>query len=131
MYTIHFHSGSLNVPFIMFFLNTVNYPLFFPLKYLNHPLGLTLSTPSLVYHYQCNLSGTAHFFFAAYVILFSIVIMNLLIGLAVSDISALMQNAKRGSIICQIDMIHDMMDMRATAIYRNCVPSILKKLFDG
>ena len=31
MYTIHFHSGSLNVPFIMFFLNTVNYPLFFPL----------------------------------------------------------------------------------------------------
>ena len=31
MYTIHFHSGSLNVPFIMFFLNTLNYPLFFPL----------------------------------------------------------------------------------------------------
>ena len=31
MYTIHFHSGSLNVPFIMFFLNTVNYPVFFPL----------------------------------------------------------------------------------------------------
>ena len=31
MYTIHFHSGSLNVPFIMFFLNMVNYPVFFPL----------------------------------------------------------------------------------------------------
>ena len=31
MYTIHFHSASLNVTFIMFFLNTVNYPVFFPL----------------------------------------------------------------------------------------------------
>ena len=31
MYTIHFHSGSLNVPFIMFFLNMVDYPVFFPL----------------------------------------------------------------------------------------------------
>ena len=25
----HYHSGSLNVPFIMFFLNMVNYPEFF------------------------------------------------------------------------------------------------------
>ena len=31
MYTIHFHSGSLNVPFILLFLNMVNYPVFFPL----------------------------------------------------------------------------------------------------
>ena len=31
MYTSHYHSGSLNVPFIMFFLNMVNYPVFFPL----------------------------------------------------------------------------------------------------
>ena len=29
MYTSHFHSGSLNVPFIIFFLNMVNYPVFF------------------------------------------------------------------------------------------------------
>ena len=29
MYTSHYHSGSLNVPFIMFFLNMVNYPVFF------------------------------------------------------------------------------------------------------
>ena len=31
MYTSHYHSGPLNVPFIMFFLNMVNYPVFFPL----------------------------------------------------------------------------------------------------
>ena len=60
MYTIHFHSVSLNVPFIMFFLNTVNYPVFSPLMstwtwdtlltlrgtqgfYLNHVLPPRLS----------------------------------------------------------------------------------------
>ena len=31
MYTSHYHSGSLNLPFIMSFLNMVNYPVFFPL----------------------------------------------------------------------------------------------------
>ena len=30
MYISHYHSGSLNVPIIMFFLNMVNYPVFFP-----------------------------------------------------------------------------------------------------
>ena len=30
MYTSYFQSGSLNLPFTMFFLNMVNYPVFFP-----------------------------------------------------------------------------------------------------
>ena len=31
MYTSHYQSGSLNVPFRTFYLNMVNYPVFFPL----------------------------------------------------------------------------------------------------
>lgn len=76
-------------------------------------------------------AGTAHFFFAAYVILFSIIIMNLLIGLAVSDIKTLMESASRGSIITQIQLINDMMDMRSTLIYKYCVPAYIKQLFEG
>ena len=83
------------------------------------------------YHYQCNFSGTAHFFFAAYVILFSIIIMNLLIGLAVSDIKTLMESAARRSIISQINLVNDMMDMRSTLIYRFCAPAFVKQLFEG
>ena len=81
--------------------------------------------------FQHNLAGTAHFFFAAYVILFSIIIMNLLIGLAVSDIKTLMESASRRSIISQINLVNDMMDMRSTLIYRFCVPEFIKQLFEG
>lgn len=76
------------------------------------------------------ITGTAHFFFAAYVALFSIVIMNLLIGLAVADIDALMKKAKRENILSQIDMIYDMMEIRATPIYRYCAPECLKTLYE-
>ena len=75
-------------------------------------------------------TGTAHFFFAAYVILFSIVIMNLLIGLAVTDIEALMKKAKRETIIAQIDLIHDMMEIRNSPIYKYCAPGFLKTFYD-
>ena len=78
-----------------------------------------------------KLEGTAHFFFAAYIILFSIIIMNLLIGLAVSDIKTLMESASRGSIISQIQLVNDMMDLRSTPIYRFCVPAFIKQLFEG
>ena len=77
------------------------------------------------------LSGTTDVFFAAYVLLFSIVIMNLLIGLAVSDIGALMEIARRESIISQINMINEMSDRRSTILYRYCLPQCVKKLFEG
>ena len=70
-------------------------------------------------------------FFAGYVLLFSIVIMNLLIGLAVSDIRALMEIARRESIISQINMINEMMDLRSTFIYKHCVPKWTKNIFEG
>ena len=76
-------------------------------------------------------AGTAHVFFAVYVLLFSIVIMNLLIGLAVSDIRALMEIARRESIISQINMINEMMDRRTTFVYKYCIPQCIKKLFEG
>ena len=70
-------------------------------------------------------------FFAAYVLLFSIVIMNLLIGLAVSDIGALMESARQESIISQINMINEMSDRRNTIAYKYCLPQCVKKLFEG
>ena len=83
-------------------------------------------------HFFCNIiqKGTAHFFFVAYVILFTIVIMNLLIGLAVSDINALMTVARRQAIISQIHLISDVMDLRNTLTYQYCLPKTVKKLFD-
>ena len=57
--------------------------------------------------------------------------MNLLIGLAVSDIKTLMESASRQSIITQIQLVNDMMDMRSTLIYRFCVPEFIKQLFEG
>ena len=74
--------------------------------------------------------GTTDVFFAAYVLLFSIVIMNLLIGLAVSDIGALMEIARRESIISQINMINEMMDHRTSFIYNFFVPKCVKQLFE-
>lgn len=57
--------------------------------------------------------------------------MNLLIGLAVSDIKTLMESAARRSIISQINLVNDMMDMRSTLIYRFCAPAFVKQLFEG
>ena len=57
--------------------------------------------------------------------------MNLLIGLAVSDIKTLMESASRGSIISQIQLVNDMMDMRSTLFYKYCVPAFIKQLFEG
>ena len=57
--------------------------------------------------------------------------MNLLIGLAVSDIKTLMESASRGSIITQIQLVNDMMDMRSTLFYKYCVPAFIKQLFEG
>ena len=81
--------------------------------------------------FQLKLAGTAHFFFAACIILFSIIIMNLLIGLAVSDIKTLMESASRESTISQIHLVNDMMDLRSTITYRVCVPEFIKQLFEG
>ena len=92
-------------------------------------LLLLPSILTLIFKYKH--AGTAHFFFAAYIILFSIIIMNLLIGLAVSDIGALMESASRGSIISQINLVNDMMDLRSTITYRFCVPEFIKQLFEG
>ena len=75
-------------------------------------------------------TGTAHFFFAAYVVLFSIVIMNLLIGLAVTDIEALMKKAKRETIIAQMNLIYDMMEIRNSPIYKYCAPDFMKAFYD-
>ena len=56
--------------------------------------------------------------------------MNLLIGLAVSDIGALMEIARRESIISQINMINEMMDHRTSFIYSFFVPKCIKELFE-
>lgn len=77
-----------------------------------------------------HITGTAHVFFAAYAALFAIVIMNLLIGLAVADIDALLKKARRENIISQIELIYDMMEIRVTPIYRHCAPECLKKLYE-
>ena len=74
--------------------------------------------------------GTAQVFFIAYVLLFSIVIMNLLIGLSVSDIADLKEKAQKASIISQIKMINGLMHLRTTVVYRYCVPSNIQKIFE-
>ena len=56
--------------------------------------------------------------------------MNLLIGLAVSDIGALMEIARRESIISQINLINEMMDHRTSYIYNFFVPKCIKNLFE-
>ena len=55
--------------------------------------------------------------------------MNLLIGLAVSDIADLMGKAKKASIISQIDLINGLMNLRTTVAYRY-VPSSIKTFFE-
>ena len=57
--------------------------------------------------------------------------MNLLIGLAVSDIKTLMENASRGSILTQIELVNDMMNLKSSPIYKFCVPAYIKQLFEG
>ena len=57
--------------------------------------------------------------------------MNLLIGLAVSDIKTLMENASRRSIITQIELVNDMMNLKLTPIYKFGVPAYIKQLFEG
>lgn len=56
--------------------------------------------------------------------------MNLLIGLAVADIDALLKKARRENIISQIELIYDMMEIRVTPIYRHCAPECLKTLYE-
>ena len=50
--------------------------------------------------------GTAQMMIILFVLIFSIVIMNLLVGLAVSDIDALWKTGKRDKLIAQIELIH-------------------------
>merc|ERR1740129_5049 len=57
--------------------------------------------------------------------------MNLLIGLAVTDIDVLMKKARRKNIIARIDLIYDMMEIRVTKVYNYCAPKCLKKVFES
>ena len=50
--------------------------------------------------------GSAQLIVILFVLVFSIVIMNLLVGLAVSDISALLKSGKRDQLIAQVELIN-------------------------
>jgi len=74
--------------------------------------------------------GTAHLFIAAYVLFFSITAMNLLVGLAVSDIDRLLKGAKMETLKSQINLIYDVLNFRCTPVYQYLVPQNMKVKFE-
>jgi len=62
--------------------------------------------------------GTAHFLVLLFIFLASIILMNLLVGLAVSDIQALSKSAKLNQLIQQVELINYMESWLSSPLYR-------------
>ena len=84
-------------------LGEINYQdLYYPKKQV---LNSTDGTIMDINEHQ-QFSGTAQMIIIFFVLTFSLVIMNLLVGLAVSDINTLCKTGKRDQVIAQIELIH-------------------------
>merc|ERR1719219_1693545 len=77
--------------------------------------------------------GTAHFVLIVFILVFCLVIMNLLVGLAVSDINKLTKTGKRDQLLAQVELICSVESFRNTKLYSvlpNKLQSKLKGLVD-
>jgi len=72
--------------------------------------------------------GTAQTIVIAFVLVFSIVIMNLLVGLAVSDISALLKTGKRDQLIAQVELINYVECASSSKLFK-FLPRTIQDLF--
>ena len=72
--------------------------------------------------------GTAQMIFIIFVLVFSIVIMNLLVGLAVSDISALWRKGQRDQLIARIELINYVESACSSKMFQ-FLPMSLQDLF--
>lgn len=70
------------------------------------------------------------FFVIMFVLMFCIVIMNLLVGLAVSDINKLMKTGNRDQLIAQIELVSLVLNYRTTFLFHYLTPAIFRKLLD-
>ena len=69
--------------------------------------------------------GTAHFLVLLFIFLASIILMNLLVGLAVSDIQALSKSAKLNQLVQQVELINYMEGWLSSPLYR-CAPASIQ-----
>lgn len=72
--------------------------------------------------------GTAQMIIIAFILIFSLVIMNLLVGLAVSDINALWKTGKRDQLIAQIELINYVESFCSSKMFK-FLPISLQNLF--
>ena len=72
--------------------------------------------------------GTAQMIIIAFILVFSLVIMNLLVGLAVSDINALYKTGKRDQLIAQIELINYVESACSSKMFK-FLPTRLQDLF--
>ena len=73
--------------------------------------------------------GTAIIFIILFILVYCLVIMNLLVGLAVSDINQLMKTGKRDQLIAQIELISSVLNFRSTMIFQ-LLPQNIKQWLD-
>ena len=74
--------------------------------------------------------GTAHCLVLLFIFLASIILMNLLVGLAVSDIQALSKSAKLNQLIQQVELINYMEGWLCSPLYNWSPPCIQRYLTD-
>ena len=80
----------------------------------------------------CFLSpGTSLLFMSMFTLLFCIVVMNLLVSIAIADISKLMKRGNRDQLISQIDLITTVLDFRHSIFYKYLLPGKIRNWFDG
>eukprot|EP00092_Neocalanus_flemingeri_P028468 GFUD01030913.1.p1 GENE.GFUD01030913.1~~GFUD01030913.1.p1 ORF type:complete len:752 (+),score=115.18 GFUD01030913.1:114-2369(+) len=114
--------GSL-VSILVMMLGEINYQdLYYPKKQV-----ISEETIEDKLGYQ-QFPGTAQIIIILFVLIFSIVIMNLLVGLAVSDISALWKTGKRDQLIAQIELIHYVESFCSSKLFK-FLPKNLQRYF--
>ena len=72
--------------------------------------------------------GTAHFILVVFILVFCLVIMNLLVGLAVSDIRQLTKTGKRDQLVAQVELICSVEIFRNTKLYSLLPDNVQSKI---
>ena len=74
--------------------------------------------------------GSAQFIIVIFILVFCLVIMNLLVGLAVSDIRQLTKSGKRDQLVAQVELICSVESFRNTKLY-SLLPNKLQSKLKG
>ena len=73
-----------------------------------------------------NFPFTGHLTIILFILVFCLVIMNLLVGIAVSDINHLMKSGKRNQLLAQVELISSVENFKNTKLFRvlpDCIQS--------